>query len=373
MAEQLSTMTTEYYEDGDYLNMTEDHTSSYATPCSYQVTFKFAETFIPVVFILVFVIAVVGNVLVLCVVRRYRRSREGPCSYSLTDTFLLHLAVSDFLLAMTLPFYAIQWAKGWVFGVMGCKMISAIFSVNLYSGILLLACISFDRYLAIVHVVTAGWHRRSCHAQMACAVVWTACFGLACVDVMYQTVIPLEHSNRQVCYLVFPEKTNWHVVLPMVNLILGFGLPLLVMLYCYIRIFRSLCHASRRQKRKSMRLIISLVSIFLLCWAPYNGFRLVEYLNRLNLFQLGCEMNKALDIGTIISESLGLTHCAFNPILYGFVGVKFRKELLIMWKGLLCSLGYQGLEGWGMNQQRRRRSGTLSTDSENTSYFSVIM
>ncbi|KPP57120.1 C-X-C chemokine receptor type 3-like, partial [Scleropages formosus] len=357
----------DYTEDGRSIG--------YATPCSLEGTFDFATTFYPMAFSLVFVLAVVGNVLVLCVVRRYRHSRDGPCSFSLTDTFLLHLAVADLLLALTLPFYAIQWAKGWLFGDVGCKIVGGIFSLNLYGGILLLACISFDRYLAIVHAVSTGWHRRSCHAHIACAVIWGVCLSLSCVDIEYQKVIELPYLDRNVCHLVFPPDSSiqWQVTLQLVKLCLGFGLPLLVMLYCYVRIFRSLCHASRRQRRKSLRLIISLVSVFLLCWAPYNSFQLVDSLLKLKVLQGGCQMNKVLDFGTMISESLGLAHCALNPVLYGFVGVKFRKELLSMWKGMLASVGYLGLEGWGQNQRRRRGTTSLSTDSENTSYFSVMM
>ncbi|KAJ8388831.1 hypothetical protein AAFF_G00125870 [Aldrovandia affinis] len=347
----------------------------YAAPCSLQDTWQFAHRFCPVVYSLVFVLAVVGNILVLCVVRRYRLSRLGPCSFSLTDTFLLHLAVSDLLLALTLPFYSVQWVQGWVFGNVGCKIAGAFFSLNLYSGILFLACISFDRYLAIVHAVSVGWRRNTCHAQIACAVIWVACLSLATIDIQYRQVLDLPHSNIRVCQLVFSPSSSkeWQVALQLVNLVLGFGLPLLVMLYCYVRIFRSLCHASRRQKRKSLHLIVSLVSVFLLCWAPYNSFRLADSLQRLGVIGRSCSINHALDIGTLVSESLGLAHCALNPLLYGFVGMKFRRELMEMWKGLLASFGFLGLDGWGQGQKRHRAPGSFSSESENTSYFSVVV
>ncbi|XP_036394139.1 C-X-C chemokine receptor type 3-2 [Megalops cyprinoides] len=364
------TTTEEYMYYEDYTSLV-DTDMTYATPCSPQHSWQFAGRFCPVVYSLVFVLAVVGNTLVLCVVRRYRTSRNSPCSFSLTDTFLLHLAVSDLLLALTLPFYAVQWAKEWVFGEAGCKIASAVFSLNLYSSILFLACISFDRYLAIVHAITTGWRRNGYHAQIACAVIWVACFALASIDLQYGQVVKLPRSEMHVCYHQLPE--GGLVGLQLLNLVVGFALPLLVMLYCYVRIFRSLCHASRRQKRKSLRLIISLVAVFVLCWAPYNGFQLTDSLLRLGVIEHSCSLDDALDIGTFISESLGLTHCALNPLLYGFVGIKFRKELMQMWKGLLGSWGFLGLDGWGQRQERRRAGGSFSSDSENTSYFSVVV
>ncbi|XP_064154841.1 C-X-C chemokine receptor type 3-2 [Anguilla rostrata] len=363
--------TTDDYYDEDY-NSTFDY-GSLPAPCDLQNTWQFGSRFCPVVYSLVFLLAVVGNVLVLCVVWRYRHSRRGPCSFNLTDTFLLHLAVSDLLLALTLPFYSVQWAREWLFGTAACKVASAAFSLNLYSGILFLACISFDRYLAIVHAVSAGWRRNTCHAQIACAVIWVACLSLAAIDIQYREVVELPRSDIRVCQLVFShgDSQKWQVSLQLVSMVVGFGLPLLVMLYCYVRIFRALCHATRRQKRKSLRLIVSLVSVFLLCWAPYNGFRLVDSLQRLSVIGQSCSLDHALDVGTLVSESVGLAHCAFNPLLYGFVGVKFRRELVEMWKGLLSSVGLLRLDSWG--QKRHRATGPFSSESENTSYSSVVM
>ncbi|KAJ8289830.1 hypothetical protein GJAV_G00005820 [Gymnothorax javanicus] len=369
--------TEDYYPDDD-VNITYfDYPAdlSYATPCNLQDTWQFAQRYCPVVYSLVFLLAVVGNIFVLCVVRRYRHSRHGPCSFSLTDTFLLHLAVSDLLLALTLPFYSVQWAHEWVFGQLSCKIAGAAFSLNLYSGILFLACISFDRYLAIVHAVSIGWRRSTCHAQIACAIIWVVCLGLAAIDICYRRVDYLPRSDIRVCQLAFsPESSEkWQVSLQLVNMTVGFGLPLLIMVYCYVRIFRSLCHATRRQKRKSLRLIISLVSVFLLCWAPFNSFRLVDSLQRLSVIGRDCSLDHVLDVGSLVSESLGLAHCALNPLLYGFVGVKFRRELMEMWKELLAPIGLRGLDGWGRNRKRHTAPWSGSSESENTSYFSVVM
>lgn len=277
--------TEDYWFIYDYASQTTDISpaeQSNAVPCSQEDIMSFTRSYSPVIYSLVFLLALVGNVLVLCVVRRYRTSSSGSCSFSLTDTFLLHLAISDLLLAFTLPLFAVQWAHGWVFGQALCKISGALFSLNCYSGILFLACISFDRYLAIVHAVSSGWKRNTCHAQIACVAIWTVCLGLSGVDIAFRQVSDLE--GLQVCQVWFTKSSmQWEVGLQLVNLVLGFGLPLLVMLYCYIRIFRSLCNASRRQKRKSLRLIVSLVSVFVLCWAPYNTFQLVDRLSLIHI------------------------------------------------------------------------------------------
>nr|AGN52675.1 chemokine C-X-C receptor 3A [Channa striata] len=361
-------MDAEDYWDYDYDNTSSspDSSKSIAAPCSQEDIYGFAHRFSPVAYSLVFLLAFVGNMLVLCVIRRYRISqRGGACAFSLTDTFLLHLAISDLLLAFTLPLFAVQWANEWVFGLALCKISGGLFSLNRYSGILFLACISFDRYLAIVHAVSSGWKRNTCHAQIACAIIWVLCLGLSGVDIAFKQVgkVPTI-GNRMplLCQVWFTENaTQWHLGLQLISVVLGFGLPLMIMLYCYIRIFRSLCNASRRQKRKSLRLIISLVSVFVICWAPYNCFQLADSLQKLGVVA-----------GTLITESMGLAHCALNPLLYGFVGVKFRRELVRMCKGLL---GQRGWMGMGVRRRRRHRRaiGSLSSaESENTSYSVMV-
>lgn len=351
--------------------------STHAAPCFQENIYSFAQRYSPVVYILVFLLALVGNVLVLCVIRRYRNSQSGgACAFSLTDTFLLHLAISDLLLAFTLPLFAVQWAHQWVFGLAVCKISGALFSLNRYSGILFLACISFDRYLAIVHAVSSGWKRNTCHAQIACALIWVCCLGLSGVDITFKQVVEMDTVGQHralLCQVWFTENsTQWQVGLQLISVILGFALPLLIMLYCYIRIFRSLCNATRHQKRKSLRLIISLVSVFVICWAPYNCFQLTDSLQKLGLVTESCQFGHVMDIGTLITESVGLSHCALNPLLYGFVGVKFRRELARMCKGLLVQRSRMGMEGWRERRPRRTTGSFSSAESENTSYSVMV-
>ncbi|KAL6109811.1 uncharacterized protein ACO6RY_12865 [Pungitius sinensis] len=368
--------TTDDYWVYDYDNVTlfNDTSRFLAAPCQQEDRYGFAQRFSPVVYTLVFLTALVGNVLVLCVIRRYRRSQSGgACAFSLTDTFLLHLAISDLLLAFTLPLFAVQWAHQWVFGLAACKVSGALFSLNRYSGVLFLACISFDRYLAIVHAVGSGWRRRAGHAQVACALIWAGCLGLSGVDIAFKQVEEVHTGDNRaalLCTVWFTENsTQWRVALQLVSVLLGFGLPLLVMLYCYVRIFKSLCNATRRQRRKSLRLIVSLVSVFVVCWAPYNGFQLAEGLHGLGALAGGCRFGHVMDVGTLITESLGLSHCALNPLLYGFVGVKFRRELGRMCEGLR---GARGAEGWKQRRLRKSTGSFSSAESENTSYSVMV-
>nr|XP_061789958.1 C-X-C chemokine receptor type 3-2-like [Nerophis lumbriciformis] len=371
-------VTTEDYWLFDYDNysFSPETSKTYAAPCPHEDIYAFAQRYLPVVYTLVFFLAVVGNSLVLCVIQRYRNSSGGgACSFSLTDTFLLHLAISDLFLAFTLPLFATQWAYQWVFGEAVCKLSGALFSLNRYSGILFLACISFDRYLAIVHAISSVWKRKTCQAQVACAFIWVCCLGLGGVDIIYKQVSEVKLIDGRgplLCQVWFTDNAaQWQAALQLLSVSLGFGLPLLIMLYCYIRIFRSLCNATRRQKRKSLHLIVSLVSVFVLCWAPFNCFQLADGLQRLGAVVGGCQFGRVVDMGSVITESIGLSHCALNPLLYGFVGVKFRREMSRMCKGLLGKGGWIGAEEW--RDRKRKTTGSYSSaESENTRYSVIV-
>ncbi|KAK7886864.1 hypothetical protein WMY93_026485 [Mugilogobius chulae] len=79
-------------------------------PCELQDRMQFKATFIPVLYSLVFVVGVLGNGALVGVLFRSRRT------WSVTDTFILHLCVADVLLLFTLPFWASEAVSGWTFG-----------------------------------------------------------------------------------------------------------------------------------------------------------------------------------------------------------------------------------------------------------------
>lgn len=93
--------------------------------CDLEEGMRFEAVYIPVLYILALVVGVLGNALLLGVLGRKRHQ------WSVADTFILHLGVSDILLLVTLPFWATQATQvGWVFGTTFCKIAGALFTVG---------------------------------------------------------------------------------------------------------------------------------------------------------------------------------------------------------------------------------------------------
>uniref|UniRef100_A0A7N5P221 C-X-C chemokine receptor type 2 n=1 Tax=Ailuropoda melanoleuca TaxID=9646 RepID=A0A7N5P221_AILME len=216
-----------------------------------------------VIYALVFVLSLLGNSLVILVVLRSQFNR------SVTDVYLLNLAVADLLFALTLPIWAASKAKGWIFGTPLCKVVSLLKEVNFYSSILLLACISVDRYLAIVHATRTLTQKRH-WVKFICLGIWALSLILSLPIFVFRRAINPPYSSP-VCYEdMGVNTTKLRIVMRALPQTFGFLLPLAVMLFCYGLTLRTLFEAHMGQKHRAMRVIFAVVLVFLLCWLPYN-------------------------------------------------------------------------------------------------------
>ncbi|XP_041057370.1 C-X-C chemokine receptor type 2-like [Carcharodon carcharias] len=305
-----------YTYSTDYTNLPD------MSPCTPMVN-RSINTVIAIVYALVCFLAMAGNMVVMVVILSNRRT------ISSTDIFLLHLAVADLLFAVTLPFWAVDAISGWVFGDAMCKIISMLKEVNFYSGILLLACISIDRYLSIVYSIRTHNQKRPFLIKLHCAAVWVVAIVLS-LPILYKGEYPVPGLNRLVCYELLDGESaeTWRVTTRFLRHFIGFLIPLAVMTFCYSVTIWKLCQTKGFQKQKAMKVIIAVVLAFLICWLPHNITVFVDTLLRSKLIVDTCDKRYHIDEAMFATQTLGFLHSCINPILYAFIGVKFRKNLL---------------------------------------------
>ncbi|PWA20665.1 hypothetical protein CCH79_00011593 [Gambusia affinis] len=299
----------------------------------------FESLFIPTLYSVAFVVGVLGNGLLLGVLFQSRKR------WSVTDNFILHLAVSDVLLLLTLPLWAAQAASeaGWEFGSALCKITGTVFTINFYCGIFLLACISVDRYLSIVHATQMYTRKKSWVVHLSCTLVWSFSVFLSIPDWIYLEILKDDRrGNKAECvrnYWKFGFDVKQQKIIGRgLYHTLGFFLPSVVLIFCYSCILWQLrCGTKGHQKQRAFRVIIAVVAVFFLCWTPYNITLLVDTVE-LNNSSIVCRTQTSLDKALIVTSSLGYLHCSLNPILYAFVGVKFRRQLLNILKSMGCKL-----------------------------------
>ncbi|KAL2078308.1 hypothetical protein ACEWY4_025993 [Coilia grayii] len=297
-------------------------------------------------YILVFLVGVTGNSLVVATFARYWRSRLR----GLTDAFLLHLALSDLQLLLTLPLQIGEALRGeWLFGGTLCRLTRGLRSVNTYSGLLLLACISAERYTVVV--LRTGASRRGknggrlccrrvlLQAAAACVSVVLAAVALSFPDFLFSEV----ERNSSMCGLdVWVEGAGPRVKLALSgSMIAGFCGPFAVMAICYtaigcvlVRGAGARAHGSHGQnwrRQRTLRLMVALVLLFLLFQLPYT---LVLALK----LGLSAEPRSCgLLLWESITCSLSYTRCCLNPMLYALVGVRFRNDVLRLLREAGCT------------------------------------
>ncbi|XP_040102735.1 C-C chemokine receptor type 1 [Oryx dammah] len=302
-------------------DMTTEYDYGDTTPCQKVQERAFGAQLLPPLYSVVFVIGLIGNILVVLVLMQYKRLR------SMTSIYLLNLAISDLIFLFTLPFWIDYKVKDdWVFGDAMCKLLSGLYFVGLYSEIFFIVLLTIDRYLAIVHAVFALRARTVTFGIVTSIAIWVLAI-LASVPGLYfsETQWELTHYT---CSIHFPPEsfTKWKQFQALKLNILGLILPLLVMIVCYTGIIKILLRRPNEKKAKAVRLIFVIMIIFFLFWTPYNLSVFVSAFQD-SLFTYKCEQSRQLDLAIQVTEVIAYTHCCVNPVIYVFVGERFRRYL----------------------------------------------
>ncbi|XP_011891910.1 PREDICTED: gastrin/cholecystokinin type B receptor isoform X2 [Cercocebus atys] len=182
----------------------------------------------------IFLMSIGGNVLIIVVLGLSRRLR------TVTNAFLLSLAVSDLLLAVAcMPFTLLPNLMGtFIFGTVICKAVSYFMGVSVSVSTLSLVAIALERYSAICRPLQARvWQTRS-HAARVIVATWLLS-GLLMVPYPVYTVVQPVGPRVLQCVHRWPSarvRQTWSVLL----LLLLFFIPGVVMAVAYGLISREL-------------------------------------------------------------------------------------------------------------------------------------
>ncbi|XP_023123064.1 cholecystokinin receptor isoform X1 [Amphiprion ocellaris] len=187
---------------------------------------------------LIFFLSVFGNLLIIVVLTVNKRMR------TVTNTFLLSLAVSDLMMAIfCMPFTLIpSILKDFIFGAAMCKIVSYLMGISVSISTFSLVAIAIERYSAICNPLKSRvWQTRS-HAYRVIAATWVLAF---IIMIPYPIISHLEsfqrpdnstgHQCRHKWPLATAEQT-WYILL----LLVLFAIPGVVMIVAYGLISREL-------------------------------------------------------------------------------------------------------------------------------------
>lgn len=321
-----------YEYDYDY-----DETEN-STTCDYS-DWAPSYSVIPVLYMLIFILGLSGNGVVIFTVWR----AQGK--WRAADIYIGNLALADLTFVVTLPLWAVYTAMGyhWPFGVALCKISSYIILLNMYASVFCLTCMSFDRYLAIVHSLSSSQLRTRGYMQASLTAIWLLSCLLAAPTLIFRTIKFDPISNRTSCGMDFSlvaTKKNqeylWITGLSISSSAMGFLLPFLAMMVCYgfigctiTRHFNTLRKEDQR-KRRLLKIITTLVVVFAVCWMPFHIVKSIDALTYLNLFPDTCSFLRSLLQVHPYSTCLAYVNSCLNPFLYAFFDLRFRSQCLCL-------------------------------------------
>uniref|UniRef100_A0A8D2IRT5 G-protein coupled receptors family 1 profile domain-containing protein n=1 Tax=Varanus komodoensis TaxID=61221 RepID=A0A8D2IRT5_VARKO len=271
---------------------------------------------------LCFVIGVPGNALVVWTICRRMKQR------SLTVILILHLAIADLLVLMTLPVWIYSFAHTWLFGLVACKALVFLIYCSMYTSIFLITALSLERYVAVFYpfVVQRPKNKKATHLLV---------LGIWSLSIVFgATIIPFQETEDTdmgyQCAVRRYDTASQEVTCLLLETAVGFLIPLIIISVCYACISRRIGGMTGPLKRRSSRLIASVVAVFCLCWLPHHIFNLISVVSVL-IEGVHSEIYEVLETlsatGVYIAGSIIFVSSCINPLLYAFAARSFQSSV----------------------------------------------
>ncbi|XP_038642959.1 lysophosphatidic acid receptor 6-like [Scyliorhinus canicula] len=308
-------------------NLTNNNTSN----CEVSANFQYIM--FPVVYSVVFAFGTISN----CCVLWYLFRKKG--AFSPTDVFMANLAVIDLIFAALLPFKVVYHALGndWIFGELACKITGSLFFANMYGSTLFLTCICLDRYVAVVHPIKSLQLRRPRYRVLTCCLIWL----LLASCLLYLTIkgpLTSKFANGKTACLENFSSKSWNRRISGISIvaaIIGFFIPLAIIIICYPLIARKLLEHKagadtvHAVKRKALRMVLLVLLVFIICFVPYHLIQLIHTLRRVKWFS-SCRLIQFTYSARRVTMALTSLNSCLDPIVYSFSSGTFK------WRRLCC-------------------------------------
>ena len=227
--------------------------------CDKEQVAMFGSMVTPAFYSVVIILSLVGNLLVLVILGLYENLK------SLTNIFILNMALSDLLFTASLPIWAVYDMWGWIFEEVTCKAITLIFYAGFYSSMLFLTIMTIHRYLAVVHPLFDLGTQKGCYGFMSSLTIWIVSFAAATPALIFTDVQLNPHTNVWHC----EYEDVWWKEIGTYQQNLFFLSAFAVMGFCYVRILGKILKSRTHMRNRTVKLIFSIVAVFFLGWTPY--------------------------------------------------------------------------------------------------------
>ncbi|XP_010889520.2 leukotriene B4 receptor 1 [Esox lucius] len=269
-----------------------------------------------------FLVGAPGNLLVIWTILRHLKK----CSH--TVVLILHLAVADLLVLITLPVWIYSLARSWVFGEAFCKATVYVVYSCMYGSVFLITLMSVERVVAVRHPFASVKWRKKGSLNKVLLILWAMAL-LFSVPVIPTQVVLGDPGEEQCLYRNYTSNVE-EAGIVLLETMVGFVGPFFILVVSYSCLCSRIAQMNFKSKRKSTGLIASVVVVFALCWMPHHVG------NMLSLIILAIQEyhHEAADrlesfkaTMTFIAGALAFISSSVNPLLYVFAARSFRSSL----------------------------------------------
>lgn len=295
--------------------------------------------------------------------------------------WVLNLALSDFLTTLTLPLFThyLSMNHSWELGGTLCAAQASIFFLNMFVSAFLLAVISLDRCLMVTKPVWTQNHRTVSAAWKICGLGWAWAAVNALPYFLFRSVVEKKDGHK-LCYhnfALYSSSNTLHrdckvrqATTAVSKVLLAFVIPLVVIAVSYtsivlelrarrkrlesrrqgvsngkqrsLKFFRSLSSSGRQNSvqlsESFMKMVVSVITTFILCWVPYHVFCLLEV-----TAQYKTEIVELVEVYLPVVTTFTFLNSVLNPIIYTFSCPNFctriRQSLGALFEGLVEEAG----------------------------------
>ncbi|XP_062864325.1 melatonin receptor type 1A-A [Trichomycterus rosablanca] len=265
------------------------------------------------------VVDILGNLLVIFSVYRNKKLRNAG------NIFVVSLAVADLVVALY-PYplvLAAIFGGGWRAGAAQCQVSGFLMGVSVVGSIFNIAGIAVNRYCYICH--SLRYEQLFSERNSACyvALIW----ALSMLAVVPNVFVGSLRYDARIYSCTFMQSASAAYTLAVV--FFHFLLPILVVAYCYLRIWALVIRARRRARPESrpagmtpqdIRNFVTMFAVFVLfavCWAPLNAIGLAVAL---------APERVVPEWLFVSSYFLAYFNSCLNAIIYGALNQNFRRE-----------------------------------------------
>ncbi|KPP74165.1 hypothetical protein Z043_106704 [Scleropages formosus] len=278
-------------------------------------------------------LGIAGNALVLFAFCSNKRLRTLP------NYFIVNLAVSDFLMAITQsPVFFINCLyKEWVFGELGCKLYAFCGALFGITSMISLLAISLERYLVITRPLQALQWSSKRRTALLVSLVWIYSLAWSLAPLLgWSSYIP--EGLMTSCTWDYVTSTYANKSYTLMLCCFVFFLPLGIISYCYFFMFLAVRSTSRdlqqlgmkvrkstlvqqqsiRNEWKLAKIAFVVIIVYVLSWSPYACVTLIAWAGHADILT-----PYSKTVPAIIAKASAI----YNPFIYAIIHSKYRTTL----------------------------------------------